>query len=85
MTPAGPTEITVLLRAWGDGDQAAFERLATLVYHDLLRMARRYMKNERAGNSLQTTALVKEASFAWWISRMPAGEIGRNSSRYPRR
>jgi RNA polymerase sigma factor (TIGR02999 family) len=40
---------------------AAFNRLATLVYHDLLRMARRYMKNERAGNSLQTTALVNEA------------------------
>ena len=61
MTPAGPTEITVLLRAWGNGDQAAFDRLATLVYRDLLRMARRYMKNERAGNTLQTTALVNEA------------------------
>jgi RNA polymerase sigma factor (TIGR02999 family) len=61
MTPAGPAEITVLLKAWGDGDQAAFDRLATLVYHDLLRMARSYMKNERAGNTLQTTAVVHEA------------------------
>jgi hypothetical protein len=52
MTPAGPAEITVLLKAWGDGDQAAFDRLATLVYHDLLRTARSYMKNERAGNTL---------------------------------
>ncbi len=61
MTPTGPTEVTVLLRAWRDGDQAAFDRLATLVYDDLLRMARRHMKNERAGNTLQTTALVNEA------------------------
>ena len=50
-----------LLRAWSDGDQAAFDRLATLVYQDLLHMARRYMKNERAGNTLQTTALANEA------------------------
>jgi RNA polymerase sigma factor (TIGR02999 family) len=61
MTPAGFPEITVLLRAWRDGDQAAFDRLASIVYDDLLRMARRYMKNERAGNTLQTTALVNEA------------------------
>src|SRR5712692_7211591 len=61
MTPAGSPEITVLLRAWRDGDQSAFDRLASIVYGDLLRMARRYMKNERAGNTLQTTALVNEA------------------------
>lgn len=61
MTPSGPSEITVLLRAWRDGDQAAFDRLASLVYDDLVRMARRYMNNEREGNTLQTTALVNEA------------------------
>ena len=61
MTPAGSPEITVLLRAWRDGDQGAFDRLATIVYDDLLRMARRYMRNEQAGNTLQTTALVNEA------------------------
>jgi RNA polymerase sigma factor (TIGR02999 family) len=61
MMPAGPAEITVLLRAWGDGDQAALDQLAPLVYQDLLRMARRHMKNEREGNTLQTTALVNEA------------------------
>ncbi len=61
MTPAGPTGITVLLRAWRGGDQTAFDRLASIVYDDLLRMARRYMHNERAGNTLQTTALVNEA------------------------
>ena len=53
-------EVTGLLRAWSGGDQAAFDRLAAYVYDDLHRMARHYMKNERAGNTLQTTALVNE-------------------------
>ena len=53
-------EITNLLKAWGGGDELALERLAERVYPELLRMARRYMKNERAGNSLQATALVHE-------------------------
>jgi RNA polymerase sigma factor (TIGR02999 family) len=61
MTPAGSPEITVLLRAWREGDQAAFDRLWSVVYDDLLRMARRYMRNQRVGNTLQTTALVNEA------------------------
>src|SRR5215471_14624040 len=55
------TEVTVLLKAWGDGDQAALDRLAAKVYQELHRMARRYMRNERSGNTLQTTALVHEA------------------------
>ena len=60
MTPnAG--EITELLRLWSDGDQAAQDRLAALVYKELHGMARRYMKNERPGITLQTTALVNEA------------------------
>ena len=53
-------EITGLLRAWSGGDQAALDRLAALVYDELHRMARRYMRNERTGNTLQTTALVNE-------------------------
>jgi RNA polymerase sigma factor (TIGR02999 family) len=61
MTPSEPSEVTVLLRAWRDGDQTAFDRLAALVYDDLVRMARRYMRNERTGHTLQTTALVNEA------------------------
>jgi RNA polymerase sigma factor (TIGR02999 family) len=60
MSPAAP-EITVLLRAWGNGDPAALDRLTPLVYDELHRLARRYMRNERAGNTLQTTALVNEA------------------------
>jgi len=57
----GPKEITILLKAWGAGDQSALNRLTPLVYDELRRMARRYMRKERAGNTLQTTALINEA------------------------
>ena len=53
-------EVTGLLRAGSGGDRAAFDRLASHVYDELHRMARRYMRNEQAGNTLQTTALVNE-------------------------
>ena len=53
-------EITNLLKAWGGGDEAALGRLAEHVYPELRRMARRYMKNEAQGNTLQATALVHE-------------------------
>jgi len=51
----------MLLRAWSDGDQRALAELTPIVYEELRRLARRYMKRERAGHSLQTTALVNEA------------------------
>jgi RNA polymerase sigma factor (TIGR02999 family) len=54
-------EITALIRAWGDGDQTALDRLTPLVYDELRRMAKRYMQSQRAGHSLQATALVHEA------------------------
>jgi RNA polymerase sigma factor (TIGR02999 family) len=53
-------QVTGLLKAWRNGDLAAPDRLASLVYDELRRVARRYMRNERAGNTLQTTALVNE-------------------------
>jgi RNA polymerase sigma factor (TIGR02999 family) len=59
-TGAPSAEITSLLKAWSSGDQAALERLAERVYPELRIMARRYMKNERQANTLQTTALVHE-------------------------
>ena len=55
-----PAEITVLLKAWSGGDHSALERLAERLYPELRQMARRYMKNERQANTLQTTALVNE-------------------------
>jgi RNA polymerase sigma factor (TIGR02999 family) len=57
---APSAEITTLLKAWSGGDPAALERLAEQVYPELRLMARRYMKNERLGNTLQATALVHE-------------------------
>src|SRR5262245_8388848 len=53
-------EITRLLKAWGSGDKTALGRLAEHVYPELRRMARRYMKDEPQGNTLQATALVHE-------------------------
>ena len=57
---ASSAEVTSLLKAWSSGDQAALERLTERVYPELRLMARRYMKNERQANTLQTTALVHE-------------------------
>jgi RNA polymerase sigma factor (TIGR02999 family) len=59
--PSGRREVTELLRAWGNGDEMALERLTPLVYHELRRIARRYMARERQGHTLQATALVNEA------------------------
>src|SRR5687767_8211155 len=55
------TELTQLLIDWGAGDKEAFERLTSLVYDELRRMAHGHMNRERAGHTLQTTALVNEA------------------------
>ena len=54
-------EVSGLLRAWGDGDRRALDQLTPIVYDELRRLARRYMRGERPGHSLQTTALVNEA------------------------
>jgi RNA polymerase sigma-70 factor (ECF subfamily) len=54
-------DVSTLLRAWSDGDQSALDKLTPIVYDELHRLARRHMKCERPGHSLQTTALVNEA------------------------
>ena len=61
MRTHSPKEITQLLVAWGDGDEAALEQLTPLVHEELRRLAHHYMGGERAGHTLQTTALVNEA------------------------
>lgn len=53
--------MTALLLKWSQGDEAALEQLVPAVYEELRRIARRHMAHERAGNSLQATALVNEA------------------------
>jgi RNA polymerase sigma factor (TIGR02999 family) len=60
MTPS-PHEVTQLLVAWGNGDQAARDQLMPLVYKELHRLAHQYMTKERSGHTLQTSALVNEA------------------------
>jgi RNA polymerase sigma factor (TIGR02999 family) len=54
-------EVTGLLKAWRDGDQAALDRLTAHVYGELRLIASRYMRSQKAGNTLQTTAVVNEA------------------------
>jgi RNA polymerase sigma factor (TIGR02999 family) len=54
-------EVTQLLQAWSEGDQAALEQLMPLVYDELHRLAKRYMHRERGLQTLQTTALIHEA------------------------
>jgi RNA polymerase sigma factor (TIGR02999 family) len=61
MTTRSRHEITRLLLDWGGGDQAALEQLLPIVYQELRRLARHYMRGEREGHTLQTTALINEA------------------------
>ncbi|MFO7695005.1 MAG: sigma-70 family RNA polymerase sigma factor [Vicinamibacterales bacterium] len=61
MSHTQPQEVTQLLLAWSHGDRAALDRLIPLVLSELRRLAHHYMRGERAGHTLQTTALVNEA------------------------
>ena len=54
-------DISRLLLAWGGGNQKALDRLTSVVYEELRRLAHYYMQGERPGHMLQTTALVNEA------------------------
>jgi RNA polymerase sigma factor (TIGR02999 family) len=55
------SETTQLLRAWASGDQGALKELTPRVYDELRRIAGHFMRNERPGRTIQTTALVHEA------------------------
>ena len=61
MTAPETAGITVLLKAWRDGDRSALDRLTPLLYGELRRLAYRFMRQERAEHTLQATALVNEA------------------------
>lgn len=56
-----PHEVTQLLVAWGNGDQLARDKLMSVVYEELHRLAQKYMRRESPGHTLQTSALVNEA------------------------
>lgn len=60
MTSSQSEEITRLLRAWGNGDREALDRLMPVVYDELRRAARNQMRRESGGNTLQASALVNE-------------------------
>lgn len=54
-------QVTQLLMDWRNGERAAFDKLMPLIYEELRKLAKRYMKRERIDHTLQTTALVNEA------------------------
>jgi RNA polymerase sigma-70 factor, ECF subfamily len=61
MTAASALDVTKLLRDWTGGDRSALDRLLPVVYEELRRTAAAYMRRERAGHTLQATALINEA------------------------
>jgi RNA polymerase sigma factor (TIGR02999 family) len=63
--------ITGLLKAWGRGDRRALDELTPLVYDELRRLARRYLRKEPAAQQLQATALVHEA----FVRLVNVGEV----------
>src|SRR5262245_58708238 len=72
MSASSAYQVTELLLAWGKGDRDALDKLVPLVHSELKRLARRYMRNERPGHTLQTTALVNEA----FVRLIDARKIG---------
>jgi RNA polymerase sigma factor (TIGR02999 family) len=58
---ASPKDVTQLLADWSHGDREALDKLMPLVYDELRRVASHYLRRERPGHTLQTTALVHEA------------------------
>jgi RNA polymerase sigma-70 factor (ECF subfamily) len=59
--PQSSEEITGLLQDWRNGNRDALDKLIPIVYDDLRRIARRYIRQQPAGQTLQTTAVVHEA------------------------
>ena len=84
MTPTGSSEISALIHAWSAGDRTALGRLTPLIYDELRRMAKRYMRGQRAGQTLQTTALVHEA-YLHLIDAKVANETARTFLPSPHR
>ena len=61
MTNLSRRDVTILLHAWSEGDESAPEKLAPLIYEELRRLARRSMRRENPGHTLETGALLNEA------------------------
>src|SRR5688572_10235971 len=69
---AGSSDVTALLQAWANGDRGALDQLTSIVHAELRRLARGYMRKERSGHLLQTTALVHEA----YLQLVTVGTVG---------
>jgi hypothetical protein len=61
MATVSQKDISGVLLDWRSGDWEAFDKLIPLVYKELRRMAHFHVQRERAGNTLQTSALINEA------------------------
>jgi RNA polymerase sigma factor (TIGR02999 family) len=61
MAVRGPRDITVLLAAWGDGDERALRSLMSIVYPELRRIARLHLDRRQPGHTLESAALANEA------------------------
>ena len=71
MSELSSLEVTNLLLAWRQGEKEAFDKLVPVVYEELHHLAHNYMRNERKGHVLQTTALVNEA----YLRLMDCGRV----------
>ncbi len=61
MLDVASDQITLLLANWSKGDELALEQLMPLVYEELRRMAKSYMRRQSSGHTFQTTELIHEA------------------------
>jgi RNA polymerase sigma-70 factor (ECF subfamily) len=66
-----PSEVTLLLQRWREGDTSALHDLMPLIYSELHRMARLFLRNRRPGETLRPTALVNEAYLKLLGNRQP--------------
>jgi RNA polymerase sigma-70 factor, ECF subfamily len=74
----GPGDVTLLLRQWREGDPSAADRLLPVVYGELHRLAAGYLRRERTGHTLQSTALVNEA----WMKMADQGGPWQNRAHF---
>lgn len=71
MEGATDRPVTQLLRSWRSGDEAARERLLPLVYSELRHLARRELRRERSGHTLESRELVHEAYMRLMDATVP--------------
>ena len=79
MTAPSPQDVTRLLTAWSDGDEGALEQLVPIIHAELHRLAKHYLRRERPGHTLQTSALVNEAYVRLINWRLRASKVALTS------